>query len=90
LLSDIFHLANYTSHTSHHRLEDPDDEPILATAREAHASYVISLNTRHFPPDNLIMGVRFITPDEFIDLLGDRLADTQLRETIGRAGSQIP
>lgn len=90
LLSDTFRLANYSRHLADHMHHDPDDEPILATALAANASYVISLNTRHFPPGGAILGVRFLTPDDFIELLDSRSPNVHLRGTIGRAGPQIP
>lgn len=90
LLSDTFRLANYSRHLADRMHHDPDDEPILATALAAHASFVISLNTRHFPPGGTILGVRFITPDEFVELLESRSPDAHLIGTISRAGPQIP
>jgi len=50
-------------------LPDSDDEPILRTALAGQASFVVSLNTRDFPPGNVAFGVRFITPRDFIELL---------------------
>lgn len=56
-------------------LSDPDDAPVWATARLAGAQYVVSHNTRHFPPldqgKHLYEGVEYLTAIEFVeDVLG--------------------
>ncbi|HEY8324968.1 MAG: putative toxin-antitoxin system toxin component, PIN family [Ktedonobacterales bacterium] len=50
-------------------LSDPDDEPLLATALVGRATYVVSHNTRDFPPDGVFAGVRYLTPLDFLDML---------------------
>lgn len=50
-------------------LSDPDDEPILAAAKAAHAGYIVSHNTKDYPPSGTIMGVRYLSPEDFIVLL---------------------
>jgi predicted nucleic acid-binding protein len=47
-------------------LTDPDDEPILATALVGKAQYIVSANTRDFPPDGLYPGVQYLTPQDFL------------------------
>jgi hypothetical protein len=56
-------------------LTDPDDAPVWATAALAGARYVISHNTRHFPPlidgRHAYAGVEYLTTVEFVeDVLG--------------------
>jgi hypothetical protein len=57
-------------------LQDRDDEPVWETAVVAGAQYVISHNTRDFPPlvegRHLYRGVEYLTAIEFIeDVLGE-------------------
>lgn len=47
-------------------LKDPDDEPLLAAALVGKAPYVVSWNTRDFPPGATFAGVRYLTPPEFL------------------------
>jgi predicted nucleic acid-binding protein len=56
--------GNYTTW-----LNDPDDEPLLATALVGRAEYVVSHNTRDFPPDGSFAGVHYLTPLAFLDVL---------------------
>lgn len=56
--------GNYTAW-----LKDPDDEPLLATALVGRARYVVSHNTRDFPPGGVFAGVRYLTPLDFLDML---------------------
>lgn len=48
-------------------LNDPDDEPILATALVGRAHFVVSLNAKDFPPDCVYAGIRYVTPPQFLD-----------------------
>lgn len=50
-------------------LTDPDDEPLLATALVGRAPYVVSWNTRDFPPGGLYAGVQYVTPPRFLAVL---------------------
>jgi predicted nucleic acid-binding protein len=50
-------------------LKDADDEPILATALVGKAQYIVSWNTRDFPPSRTYAHVRYVTPPEFVDEL---------------------
>lgn len=45
-------------------LPDRDDEPFLEVAVSGGAAYLVTGNTRHFPP-NLRQGVKVVTPQEF-------------------------
>lgn len=54
---------------------DPDDEPVLALAKEVHANYVVSENTRHFPPrtdgpDHEYEGIVYVQVADFLSRLG--------------------
>lgn len=48
--------------------DDPDDNMVLATAVEGQASYLVTGNKRHFPPEEF-QGVKVVTPQEFIGIL---------------------
>ena len=72
------------------RLNDPDDEPILATALAARAESIVLLNTRDFPPDGLATGVRFLTPTEFLTVLEARHSHEDLGDRVRDAGRQLP
>lgn len=90
LLSDVLVVANYRAAEAGHRLRDPDDEPILATAVAASAEFVVSLNTRDFPADDRVAGVRFITPQAFLAELESRYPDADIERRAGDAGRQLP
>lgn len=47
---------------------DPDDDMILECAVEAGAGFVVTGNTRDFPPK--FRGVRVVTPRDFLVILG--------------------
>jgi hypothetical protein len=56
-------------------LNDPDDAPIWATAQLAGAQFVISHDTRHYPPvvggRHVYQGIEYVTTVEFVeDVLG--------------------
>lgn len=55
-------------------LSDVDDIPVWATAMEAGADYVVSENTRHFPPlvggRHLFDGVEYMTVQRFLERIG--------------------
>lgn len=51
-------------------LKDPDDHPIMATALAGHADYLVTWNTRDFPPKRRFAGVTILTPDAFLRRLG--------------------
>ena len=41
---------------------------VLATAVEGQAAYLVTGNTKHFPPEEYL-GVKIVTPQEFIKFL---------------------
>jgi predicted nucleic acid-binding protein len=90
LLSDVFRCADARKRAHSRLLLDPDDEPVLAAALAARATYLISLNTRHFPEGDVLFGVRFITPDDFVALLSQRSAEAALPVIVETAGRQLP
>jgi predicted nucleic acid-binding protein len=63
--SDVLTIVDYRRVPASGHLADPDDEPILSTARAAEASLIVSLNTRDFPIMGAIQGVGFLTPIAF-------------------------
>lgn len=57
---------------------DPNDEPIWTTAVAAHADYVVSANTRDFPPNVAdpgrparfaYFGIEYIEPRDFLEIV---------------------
>jgi len=83
-------VADYRSILLDDVLPDPDDDPILAAALASGAQYVVSLNTKHFPPGATVMHVRFITPADFLILLDELYPDANLREQAGNIGKHLP
>ncbi|MCC6626575.1 MAG: PIN domain-containing protein [Chloroflexi bacterium] len=63
--SDVLAIVNYRWTAPDTTLRDPDDRPVLATARAAGVPAVVSLNTRDFPAGGWADGVRFLTPAQF-------------------------
>lgn len=51
-------------------LHDPDDHPILATALAGEADFLVTWNTKDFPPKRRFAGITIITPDAFLRALG--------------------
>lgn len=89
-LSDVLIVADYRSILLDGALPDPDDDPVLATALASGSQYVVSLNTKHFPPGNEIMHVRFVTPADFLTVLGALYPAANLRARVDNAGRQLP
>lgn len=85
LLSDALLVAHYPAAARYGMLDDPDDEPILATALAGGASIIVSLNDKDFPPHAEILGVRFLTPQAFLTVLETRHPHTQPRARAGDA-----
>jgi predicted nucleic acid-binding protein len=50
-------------------LDDLDDHPIMATALAGNADYLVTWNTKDFPPKKRFAGITIITPDAFLRLL---------------------
>ncbi len=90
LLSDVLLVADYREVTAGGLLRDPDDEPILAAALAARAEIIVSLNTRDFPTDTAVSGVRFLTPQAFLVELEFRHPSAGLAERAGEAGRRLP
>src|SRR5262249_11494741 len=89
LLSEVFHLTGQSPRVLPGTLRDPDDAPILAAALGSRSRYVVSLNTRHFPPGNQIFGIRFLTPAEFFDELVRLHPTVEIMRQVEEAGRQI-
>jgi len=50
-------------------LQDADDRPLLAAALAAEADYLVTANTRDFPPGERLGKLTIVTPQEFLDIL---------------------
>ena len=50
-------------------LHDLDDHPIMATAIQGGVDYLVTNNTKDFPPKKQFAGIIVITPDAFLRLL---------------------
>ncbi len=50
-------------------LTDVDDHPIMATALMGRVDYIVTNNTKDFPPKKQFAGITVITPDAFLRLL---------------------
>lgn len=76
-LSEVAELVDYRQITGGNYtvwLRDPDDHPIMATALAGQVDYLVTWNTRDFPPKLRFAGVTIITPDAFLQLFGVELA----------------
>jgi predicted nucleic acid-binding protein len=89
-LSDVLQIVDYRKVSTGDVLRDPDDEPILATAVAAQAGCIVSLNTKDFPPGGAALGVRFLTPDQFLTALVLQHPAAGLAERASQAGRQLP
>ena len=72
-LVDLAELVDYRQITGGNYdiwLRDPDDHPIMATALAGQVDYLITWNTRDFPPKQRFAGITVLTPDAFLRLLG--------------------
>jgi predicted nucleic acid-binding protein len=50
-------------------LRDIDDHPIMATALSGKVDYLVTQNTRDFPPKLRFAGITIVTQDAFLHLL---------------------
>ena len=66
LLSDVLLVADYRKVDATRSLGDPDDDPQVAAALDAGATFVVPLNERDFPKGREVRGIRFMTPQEFL------------------------
>jgi predicted nucleic acid-binding protein len=51
-------------------LTDPDDHPIMATALAGRVDYLVTQNTKDFPPKQRFAGITILTPEAFLQILG--------------------
>ena len=54
-------------------IPDPDDHPIMATALAGEVDYLVTWNTKDFPPKRRFAGITIITPDAFLQLFDSPL-----------------
>lgn len=71
-------------------LDDPDDDPVLASAVAGRAGYLVSLNTRDFPPGGALLGVRHVTPQDFFALLDAHYPLHAVSTLTQSAGKRVP
>ena len=74
-LSDLAEWCDYrqiTGGSYEDWLADPDDHPIMATAIAGQVDYVVTWNTKDFPPKRRFAGITIITPDAFLQEMGRR------------------
>jgi predicted nucleic acid-binding protein len=62
-------------------LHDPDDEPLLATALVGRAEFIVSWNTKDFPPSGSYAHVRYVTPPQFLEELYSQYPLQEQEET---------
>lgn len=60
-------------------LHDVDDHPIMATALAGKVDYLVTSNTRDFPPKKRFAGITIITPDAFLGLIYARETRTKTK-----------
>lgn len=71
-------------------LKDPDDEPVLAAALVGKAQYIVSLNTRDFPPQGRYAGVQYVSPSQFLAELYSQYPRRRLQEAFLASGYRLP
>lgn len=71
-------------------LVDPDDDPVLASALVGRADFVVSLNTREFPPGGSILSVRYVTPWEFFAILESHYPHSPVTRIIESTMKRVP
>lgn len=71
-------------------LKDPDDEPVLAAALVGKARYIVSLNTRDFPPTGQYAGVQYVSPTQFLEELYRQHPRQKLHDRFVAAGYRLP
>lgn len=72
IIDNIAEIADYTMITAgsyDEWLNDIDDHPIMATAIAGKVNYLVSSNTRDFPPKKRFAGITIVTPDTFVELI---------------------
>ena len=71
-LADLAEVVDYRQITGGNYdvwLHDPDEHPIMATALAGKVDYLVTWNTRDFPPKQRFAGITVLTPDAFLRLL---------------------
>lgn len=71
-------------------LHDPDDEPVLATALVGKAQFIVSLNTKDFPPNSSFAGVHYMTPAKFLELLYEQNPQKDLQAQFDESDYRLP
>lgn len=71
-------------------LHDPDDEPVLATALVGKARYIVSLNTKDFPPNGSFAGVHYMTPAKFLEWVYEQHARKDLQAEFEASDYRLP
>ncbi len=89
-LSDVLIVAPYRNILLSDVLPDVDDEPILAAALAVRASFIVSLDAKHFPTGSNVLGVRFLHPEDFLALLADLYPNDDVPRLGADAGKQLP
>ncbi len=89
-LSEVLLVADYRQVGASGLLHDPDDDPILSTALASQAGFIVTFNTRDFPPGDEVLGVRFRTPEAFAAELYAVHPTAGLSRQIDAAGRQLP
>jgi predicted nucleic acid-binding protein len=73
ILVELAELADYRQITDGNYTEwlrDPADHPVMATALAGRVDYLVTWNTKDFPPKQRFAGITMITPDAFLRLFG--------------------
>jgi predicted nucleic acid-binding protein len=64
-------VAGYEERIDQYDLPDPDDRHVLEAAVTAGASLLVTDNLDDFPDDRIPVGLRVVSPDEFVLALAD-------------------
>ena len=60
--------------------QDINDTPIWSLAKMIGANFVVSNNTRHFPPEDngkrIYEGIEYVTARQFLDIIGFEIQET--------------
>jgi predicted nucleic acid-binding protein len=89
-LSSVLTVSDYRRVPAGGALRDPDDEPIYATAVAGQAAFIVSLNTRDFPPGRQVGAIQFVTPGEFLAELSRRFPEAALDARAAEARKYLP
>lgn len=95
-IHELSQLATFVDYTRleggnyQHWLKDADDEPVLATALVGKAHYLVSLNTKDFPPSGSFAGIQYITPRAFLDHLYSLRPQKRVTAPFEDSGYRLP